>query len=79
MSPTSPTNPVLVNLPYVIGGKGMEAFGNRVVDRIDKLTSWRYSDFCDIQLEGEASAGQTGQSIAIETCISGDRRTTEQR
>jgi hypothetical protein len=64
LAPTSPTNPLLVNLQDVIGQDDIEAFGDSVVVQLDKLTSWRHKSFTALQIEGHASAGKIRESIS---------------
>jgi hypothetical protein len=64
LSPTSPTNPLLVNLQDVIGQDDIEAFSDGVVVQLGKLTDWCNTRFADLQIEGRASAGQIRASIS---------------
>jgi len=64
LAATSPTNPLMVNLPDVIGQDGIEAFGDELVVQLGKLTNWTPETFADLEIEGHASALRIRASIS---------------
>jgi hypothetical protein len=64
LAATSPTWPLMVNLPDVIGQDGIEVFGAGVVVQLQKLTSWKPDLFAECEIEGHASARQVRESIS---------------
>jgi hypothetical protein len=64
LAASSPTCPLMVNLPDVIGQDGIKVFGAELVVQLEKLTSWKPEIFAKLEIEGHASARRVRESIS---------------
>ena len=64
LAASSPTWPLMVNLPDVIGQDGIKVFGAELVVQLEKLTSWKPEIFAKLEIEGHASARRVRESIS---------------